>query len=969
MINSFTPAVCIDATTILPPERSRTRDLALLAGFTLVVFASSYFSILLTRATDQIASIWPSNAIIVSAILSRSRRDKTAILIAGTLADIAADFAIGGPWGRVLVLPLLDGLEVIICTELVRLVRQPVGTFDVTRPGSLTVFCAVALGPAPIVSTLLGALIMSSLGLFAFGDFFLEKYPADALGLIAITPSLLVLRLDDTGVLGRPAGALERGVILGLYALTVTAVFWQTEYPLLFMLFPIATVVAFRAGFAGTTAAVGLTAVISFMATLLHRGPVSLVPGSMRERIFVLQVFIAILAITVFEIAAILAERGRLEQGIIEAKNLAERMEREKGESESRYRLIAERASDVIVRLTLDGTLTYLSPSVQRVTGYAVDELLGTRTTDYIHPDDVGRVSGIFRALAAAGPNADSPRTDYRLRHKQGHWMWIEVNPTCLFEAGAPIGFVDIVRDITARKQIEQELTFARVEAEVASKAKTDFLALISHEIRTPLNGIIGYADLLLDDNSLRNDQRKHVERIESSGSALLTIINDVLDFSKIEAGQVQLDPVPFKLASLVDGTLSIVRSLADKKRLSIEATIDAKAPAFLLGDEARIRQVLLNLLNNAIKFTVRGGLELTVACDGVGSDGEVALRFSVTDTGIGIPESKFDRLFQRFSQVDNSITRDFGGTGLGLAISRNFVELMHGTIGVESRVSEGSTFWFRICLAPCDTIVVPFHAKSATPTTHARVLLVEDLELNQQLARAVLEAAGHDVTIAADGLDAIVAVQQARYDVVLMDLQMPRMDGLTATRRIRALDHPARNVPIIAMTANVLPAQVAQMREAGMDDHVWKPFKRDQLHAAIERALVGRFEKEKPFVENQADTTFDQATFDECVDAVGMDRIGGLLDQLAVLIDLFQASLDDPEHHGTLMRDAHKLVSAAGMLGFVELSGLCRQVEGAEAKPDEIQRLAPRLKRASATALGQIDALGARPVKAANAV
>ena len=368
MIKSVTPAVDPEDATILSPESSRTRDLAFLAGVTLIVFASAYFSILLTRATDQIASIWPSNAIIVSAILSRPRRDKAAILIAGVLANVAADLAIGDPWARFLVLPLLNGLEVIVCTELVRLVRRPVGTFDVTRPGSLTVFCAVALGPAPIVSTLIGALIMSSLGLVTFGDFFLAKYPADALGLIAIAPPLLVLRLDDAGVLGRPAGALERGVILGLYALTVAAVFWQTEYPLLFMLFPIATVVAFRAGFAGAAAAVGLTAVISFTATLLNRGPVSLVPGSLRERVFVLQVFIAILAITVFEIAAILAERARLERGIIEAKNLAERMEREKAESESRYRLITERASDVIVRITLNGTLTYLSPSVERVT-------------------------------------------------------------------------------------------------------------------------------------------------------------------------------------------------------------------------------------------------------------------------------------------------------------------------------------------------------------------------------------------------------------------------------------------------------------------------------------------------------------------------------------------------------------------------------------------------------------------------
>ena len=332
---------------------------------------------------------------------------------------------------------------------------------------------------------------------------------------------------------------------------------------------------------------------------------------------------------------------------------------------------------------------------------------------------------------------------------------------------------------------------------------------------------------------------------------------------------------MPFALVALVDGAVSIVRSLADKKRLTLEATIDAGSPPFLIGDAARIRQVLLNLLNNAIKFTVRGGIKLKITCDGVEPGGEVALRFRVEDTGIGIPESKFDRLFKRFSQVDNSITRDFGGTGLGLAISQNFIELMGGTIGVESHVGEGSTFWFRICLPPCDTIVATFDAEPATPMTRARVLLVEDLELNQQLAKASSRRGDTDVTIVSDGVEAVMAVQQEDYDVILMDLQMPRMDGLTATRHIRALDHRARSVPIIAMTANVLPAQIEQMREAGMDDHVGKPFKRDQLHAAIKRALCGKVETEKVIMDNHADPSFDQATFDDCADAVGMERIG----------------------------------------------------------------------------------------------
>ncbi len=690
MIISVTPALDTDLAALPLRKDARLRDLVVLAGLGCLVFASAYVSILMTRATGHVASIWPVNAILVSAILSRPGRDKAAILGVGLLANMAAGVAVGDAWTRVLILPLLNGLEVIICTELLRFFRQPKGRFDVTRPGALMLFCAVALGPAPVLSNLLGGLVMAAIGDVGFSDLFLTKYPADVLGLLAITPPLLVLKAGDPGALGGPRRGAETAILLTLFATVVAAVFWQTQYPLLFMLFPLATAVAFRTGFAGATGTVALTAFIAFVATLLGHGPVSLVAGGLRERVFVLQVFIAILAVTVFEIAAILAERARLERGIIAAQTVAAQMEREKAERESQFRLITERANDVIIRFSLDETLTYLSPSAERVTGYPVEDLLGTRISDYMHPDDIARVRAIFTAIAAAGPQADSPRTEYRFRHKGGAWMWIEVNPTCLFEAGVPVGFVDIVRDATVRKRIEEELTLARVEAEVASKAKTDFLALISHEIRTPLNGIMGYTDLLIEDGSLRSEQRRHVELIERSGGALLTIINDVLDFSKIEAGQITLDPGAFALRPLVDGALSIVGSLADKKGLTLEAMVDPEAPAFLIGDAARIRQVLLNLLNNAIKFTVRGAIKLEIACEGAAADGAVALRFCVRDTGIGIPESKFDRLFKRFSQVDDSITRDFGGTGLGLAISQNFVAMMGGTIGVESQVGTG---------------------------------------------------------------------------------------------------------------------------------------------------------------------------------------------------------------------------------------------------------------------------------------
>jgi signal transduction histidine kinase/CheY-like chemotaxis protein len=427
-----------------------------------------------------------------------------------------------------------------------------------------------------------------------------------------------------------------------------------------------------------------------------------------------------------------------------------------------------------------------------------------------------------------------------------GRWLLVTERRT---KSGEIVG---IRTDITALKAALQDLAAAteqagrataeaqaaRAAAEAASQAKTEFLASMSHEIRTPLNGILGYTDLLLEDPTLTPDQTRQLERVRSAGAALLTVVNDVLDFSKIESGHVEIEQRPFAPAALLENAVSIVRSVSDKKGLSLSLTTDPALPPLLVGDEDRLRQVLLNLLNNAVKFTPTGEVAVSVTVD-IPGPGRCGLRFAVADTGIGIPAEQQGRLFQRFSQVDSSIRREFGGTGLGLAISKHLVGLMGGTIGVESADGSGSTFWFRVELAVADAPRLPDSrpAAAAPPAgTGARILLAEDNEINQEIARTVLEAAGHRVDVVGDGAAAVMAVHGGGYDLVLMDVQMPVMDGLTATKRIRALDGPGRLTPIVAMTANVLPQQVAQFRAAGMDDHVGKPFKREELFAAIER-------------------------------------------------------------------------------------------------------------------------------------
>ena len=401
-----------------------------------------------------------------------------------------------------------------------------------------------------------------------------------------------------------------------------------------------------------------------------------------------------------------------------------------------------------------------------------------------------------------------------------------------------------------------------------------------------------------------------------------------MLDFSRIEAGQIVLDPVPFSPKALVGDAVSIVSSVAERKGLPIRTAIDPRLPPALIGDEARLRQVLLNLLNNAVKFTSDGEVAVSLNHGGSGPDGEIVV-FSVRDTGIGIPEEARGRLFKRFSQVDGSIRRDFGGTGLGLAISKQLVELMQGSISVESRAGEGSCFTFTVTLPQAEAWLVRSGATAEAARTgrSARILLVEDLDINQELATAVLEGAGHRVDVVADGTEAVSAVQLKPYDVVLMDVQMPGLDGLAATRLIRALDHPARAVPIVAMTANVLPQQVSACRQAGMTDHVGKPFKREELFAAIERALGAAPPASAPAPVLPMPPLLDEEALEGLAAVGGEALVTRLLNQFAVDAGRRFAA---PQDRGETSRDAHALTSSAGMLGLSRLSKACAALERA---------------------------------------
>jgi signal transduction histidine kinase/FixJ family two-component response regulator len=378
-----------------------------------------------------------------------------------------------------------------------------------------------------------------------------------------------------------------------------------------------------------------------------------------------------------------------------------------------------------------------------------------------------------------------------------------------------------------------RRLDAAVVQAEAASVAKSDFLANMSHEIRTPLTGVIGFSDLLGCMPDLPATAAIHVSRIAASGQALLGVVNDILDFSKLEAGHVELDPQPFEVVRFFEDTLAIVAPQAAAKHLVAELDIERDIPPVLNADSARLRQVMLNLLGNAIKFTAQGSVKITVAYDAE----RERLCVAVADTGCGVPEDKLGRLFLRFSQADNSVTRKHGGTGLGLAICKALIELMGGQISVASAVDAGSRFDIWIVAQPGQAQEIAQVAELAVSTRAARpsrILVVDDLDLNRELVRTLLEASGYSVDDAASGGEAIDATRQTPFDLILMDLQMPGMDGYTAARTIRASASPNRHTPIVALSADVLPEHAAAGAVAGMNGHVGKPINIAELLSVV---------------------------------------------------------------------------------------------------------------------------------------
>ncbi|HEX6591699.1 MAG TPA: response regulator [Moraxellaceae bacterium] len=648
-------------------------------------------------------------------------------------------------------------------------------------------------------------------------------------------------------------------------------------------------------------------------------------------------------------------------------------------QSEAQYRRVMNSVREVIYQVDMQGRFTFLNPAWEEITGYSVAESLGQGGVMFVHADDKGRAMRVL--LPFLEEAQDSARIELRIVSRQKREHWVDIWATLLHdEKGNPIGASGTINDITARKEAESALIAAKETAESATIAKSQFLAAMSHEIRTPMNGVLGMAQLLME-TQMNPEQRDYVRTLYQSGQALLTIINDILDFSKIEAGKLTIEALPFDLMLAMDEVCDLMLPQVQEKKIELVQRYAPDCPRLLQGDVGRIRQILLNFLGNAVKFTQKGHVLVEITADSVVGD-EAVIRLAVTDTGIGIAKEKQAHLFEQFTQADASTTRRFGGTGLGLAICKALAELMGGHVGLESAEGKGSTFYavlplkrqsayearalpaelqglnllvvddlelnrrilreglsshglriseaasmtdamtamrravadknpFQVALldyhlpdgtgemlaegishdpalsgtrlvllssgpvrgeldrlkAAGFSAVMPkpvrlnqlldelLHIVSARPRprdgenendkqadrlpANLRVLLAEDNAVNQKVAVRMLEKMGVRVDVANNGLEAVRMCLQSRYDLVLMDCQMPEMDGYAATREIRrlqALSASPRGVPVIALTANTLEGDRDRCLEAGMNDFLGKPIRQQDLLAMLLR-------------------------------------------------------------------------------------------------------------------------------------
>jgi two-component system, sensor histidine kinase and response regulator len=643
-------------------------------------------------------------------------------------------------------------------------------------------------------------------------------------------------------------------------------------------------------------------------------------------------------------------------EGIIRDITERKRMEEELRCNEARYRLMADNIRDLIWTMDLKMNLTYVSPSMQTMYGYSPEEARGSRFEKLLTPDSARKVLELYKIIrdlmkqkTLSGRGFSETLVLEHVR-KDGSTFWGETRVSITVdEDGLIVGMQAVTRDITERKRAEA-LIKDKEAAEIASRAKSEFLARMSHEIRTPLNGIIGMTELCLGQNP--DDNLKGLlETIYGEARNLSGLISDILDLAKIEAGKMALEEAPFDLAELFRTVTDGFAPRAKQQGIDFTAFLAPEIPTGLCGDAVRLRQVLVNLIGNALKFTPRGKVSVTGELVRDMGDG-VVIRFSVSDTGIGIPPDRQQRIFEPFEQADGSTTRQYGGTGLGIAIAREIVRMMGGRIGVVSEPGEGSTFWFTAemkrgrALAPRrgkeNTAGLPDAVTNGRNSRRGvQILLADDYATNREVARRHLEAGGHCVSLACNGQEAIEAFESGNYDLIFMDIQMPVMDGIEAAKRIRDLEKgsgSAGRIPILALTAHAVKEYIDACLQAGMDDYLIKPVFRQDLLGKVDRWIDSGFATAGGAALTPGASTAQRAAAEPMDFARALEEFEGnrefmmgllerFLENVRVQLGTIREALDRADAE-ILRRESHAIKGGAANLAAAELSSAAAELE-----------------------------------------
>ncbi|MFN3864623.1 MAG: ATP-binding protein [Erythrobacter sp.] len=918
--------------------------LVTLAG-ALAYLVSACLSLLLARVGDTITAVWLPNALAVVVVLRARLSHEWLFLALAALASLAANQVAHLPWNVALVFSLANTVEIAVVVSLTRRAggQAEDGRCDMTRLSDLARFVWAGGLVGPLISGIIAATVMGR-DLNALREGILAWFLTDSMAMVLLVPSGLLLADRLQGRLPRaPARPLESIALLTGGMTCALVVFEQSHYPLMFLIQPITLLHAFRLGSLGTAIHVTGVALVAGAMTLAGFGPIAAASGTGIAQLHLLQAFIAANFLTGLPVAAILAGRDRMTAALEAGKQQVD--------------LLAANIADAVLRYDLSGVCTYASPSVREVMGVAPETFIGKPLTARLHPDAHDRaVLALGRLLDGT---SDKERVTYRRYQDNPDGTPVFLEADCAIirnpATGAREGVVVAARDVTERVELELLLTRARRNAENAARAKSEFLANMSHEIRTPMNGVLGFAELLLQ-GGLEPAQRHYAEMIVQSGRSMMMLLNDVLDLSKIESGQFTIDHAPVDLHATLAECAALHRLTAEKKGLVLEfaGPCEADAPASQFGestrpwvvtDGLRLRQIVLNLLGNAVKFTESGTIRLMWEVQ----DNEV--RITISDTGIGISEGRLETIFQPFIQGDSSTARRFGGTGLGLSISRQLATLLGGRIEVESAPGKGSRF----------TLLLP--ARLATPERAApgaasvdpvdlprasRILLVEDHDINRELVTEMLERCGQTVAIAHDGNEAIAmvidaAIRERLYDLVLMDVQMPGCDGYAATRAIRAEGIGPDRLPVIALTANAFPEDIAAARAAGMQAHLAKPIALGELVRVLQRWLPTRIVESSASPAGRAGAAIAGGAISPRLVARWNARRHEAVE--AVRSALRDGALMAPHRTtkttGKVARLLHKLAGTAAMFGEAELGESAAALEraltreGAGADPD----------------------------------